>query len=74
MDESISRSAGASHGQEMTPQEMEEIILSSGRTPRQRTTLYSDADDAVRQRSFDAAVARALAASRDKNVHMVASS
>ncbi|MEH2509548.1 FO synthase [Nitrobacteraceae bacterium AZCC 1564] len=74
MDESISRSAGASHGQEMTPQEMERIILSSGRTPRQRTTFYSDADDVVRQRSFDAAAARALAASRDKNVHMVASS
>jgi FO synthase len=43
MDESISRSAGASHGQEMTPQEMERLIRSCGRTPRQRTTLYGDA-------------------------------
>ena len=55
MDESISRSAGASHGQEMTPQEMEQIIASAGRVPRQRTTLYADVDRALRQRSFDAA-------------------
>ena len=55
MDESISRSAGASHGQEMTPQELESIILSVGRLPRQRTTLYDDADTSRRARSFDAA-------------------
>ena len=36
MDESISRAAGAGHGQEMTPQRMEAIILAAGRTPRQR--------------------------------------
>jgi len=41
MDESISRAAGASHGQEMTPAMMEEIIRSVGRAPRQRTTLYA---------------------------------
>jgi FO synthase len=58
MDESISRSAGASHGQEMTPQEMERIIVSTGRIPRQRTTLYGDAEAAIRQRSFDSAAAR----------------
>ena len=58
MDESISRSAGAAHGQEMTPQEMEAIIRSAGRVPRQRTTLYGDADEVMRQRSFDAAAAR----------------
>ncbi|MCP4618244.1 MAG: 5-amino-6-(D-ribitylamino)uracil--L-tyrosine 4-hydroxyphenyl transferase CofH [Bradyrhizobium sp.] len=59
MDESISRSAGASHGQEMTPQRMEAIIRASGRIPRQRTTLYRDAEPAMRQRSFDAAAGRA---------------
>lgn len=58
MDESISRSAGASHGQEMTPQELESIILSAGRVPRQRTTTYGDADAVRRQRSFDAALER----------------
>ncbi|MGL4263509.1 MAG: 7,8-didemethyl-8-hydroxy-5-deazariboflavin synthase, partial [Afipia sp.] len=70
MDESISRSAGASHGQEMTPQDMEAIILSAGRTPRQRTTLYRDAEEDVRLRSFDAAAAR-MAGNSDKNVHAV---
>jgi FO synthase len=40
MDETITRSAGASHGQEMTPLEMERIIRSLGRVPRQRDTLY----------------------------------
>ncbi len=69
MDESISRSAGAAHGQEMTPQEMEEIIRSAGRVPRQRTTLYGDADEIIRRRSFDAAAARMSQAERDKNLH-----
>ena len=42
MNESISRSAGASYGQEMPPERMEELIRSAGRVPRQRTTLYGD--------------------------------
>jgi FO synthase len=40
MNESISRAAGAAHGQEMPPERMEEAIRAIGRTPRQRTTLY----------------------------------
>ena len=40
MDETITRSAGAMHGQEMTPATMESIIRSIGRIPRQRNTLY----------------------------------
>lgn len=52
MDESISRSAGASYGQEMTPQRMEEIIRSSGRLPRQRNTVYGNASAAQRERSY----------------------
>jgi len=40
MNESISRAAGASHGQEMAPAAMEELIYSAGRWPRERTTLY----------------------------------
>jgi FO synthase len=40
MNESISRAAGASHGQEMPPELMEEAIRAAGRIPRQRTTLY----------------------------------
>jgi FO synthase len=58
MDESISRAAGAAHGQEMTPQRMEEIIASCGRQPLQRTTLYRHADQSRRDQSFRAAPKR----------------
>jgi FO synthase len=40
MNENISRAAGASHGQELTPEAMEGLIRSVGRVPRRRTTLY----------------------------------
>ncbi|GJP37288.1 hypothetical protein CLOM_g21713 [Closterium sp. NIES-68] len=43
MNESITRAAGAVHGQEITPQRMEAIITAAGRLPRQRTTLYESA-------------------------------
>lgn len=42
MNETITRSAGAKHGQELTPQRMETLILSLGRTPRQRNTFYGE--------------------------------
>jgi FO synthase len=42
MNESISRAAGASHGQEMTPSDLERLILDVGRTPRRRNTLYGE--------------------------------
>jgi FO synthase len=42
MNESISRSAGSEHGQELGPEAMERLIRASGRVPRQRTTLYGD--------------------------------
>ncbi len=54
MNESISRSAGAEHGQELPPESMEELIRSLRRRPRQRTTLYCDAPAERRQASFDA--------------------
>jgi FO synthase len=40
MDESISRAAGASHGQLASPDEIEAAIESAGRTPARRTTVY----------------------------------
>jgi len=55
MNESISRSAGAEHGQEFPPESMEELIRSAGRIPRQRTTLYDDAPADRRLASFGAA-------------------
>jgi FO synthase len=43
MNESISRAAGTTHGQETSPQLMAELIRSANRQPRQRNTLYTDA-------------------------------
>jgi FO synthase len=40
MNESISRAAGASHGQLATPEELEAAIRSMGRTPARRNTVY----------------------------------
>ncbi len=54
MNESISRAAGASHGQEMPPERMEELIRALGRTPRQRTTLYGEPDPERTRLSFGA--------------------
>jgi FO synthase len=54
MNESISRSAGAEHGQEFPPERMEELIRASGRTPRQRTTLYGEVPSERRAASFGA--------------------
>jgi FO synthase len=54
MNESISRAAGASHGQELPPEGMEAAIRTVGRTPRQRTTLYGEPPPERRQASFGA--------------------
>ena len=40
MNESITRSAGARHGQEWTAADMAAVAATLGRTPRQRSTLY----------------------------------
>ena len=40
MNESISRAAGASHGQEFTAEGMRRLIIDAGRVPQQRTTRY----------------------------------
>jgi FO synthase len=55
MNESITRAAGAVHGQEMPPESMEALIRSLGRVPRQRTTLYGDASSERKAASFGAA-------------------
>jgi FO synthase len=54
MDETITRSAGAIHGQEVTPSAMEDIIHSIGRVPRQRTTTYDSVPDERYRASFNA--------------------
>jgi FO synthase len=54
MNESITRAAGAVHGEEMPPAEIEALIRTIGRTPAQRTTLYGAVPDARRDASFNA--------------------
>jgi FO synthase len=55
MNESITRAAGAVHGQEMAPPAMQALICSLGRTPWQRTTLYGEAASDRVAASFAAA-------------------
>jgi len=55
MNESITRAAGASHGEEMPPERLEALIAGIGRTPRQRTTLYGDPPGERVKASFGAA-------------------
>jgi FO synthase len=54
MNESISRAAGASHGQEAPPEVLEAAIRALGRTPRQRSTLYGEPPAVQVERSFGA--------------------
>jgi FO synthase len=55
MNESITRAAGASHGQEMPPEAMEKVIRDLGRASWQRTTLYQAAPAERQRASFNAA-------------------
>ena len=54
MNESITRAAGAGHGQETSPSRMIAMIEAAGRKPRQRTTEYGDVDTATARRGLDA--------------------
>jgi FO synthase len=54
MNESITRAAGALHGEEMAPQAMEQMISSLGRPARQRSTLYGRIGNERRAASLDA--------------------
>jgi FO synthase len=54
MNESISRAAGASHGQELRPEAMEDLIRGIRRVPKQRTTLYRNVPADRVSTSFEA--------------------
>jgi len=54
MNESISRAAGAAHGQELSPANIRDLIHGLGRKARQRSTLYGDVS-ADRQAAAEAA-------------------
>lgn len=54
MNESITRAAGAQHGQESAPEQMENLIKGAGRQPFQRTTLYNEQSQERVKASFGA--------------------
>jgi FO synthase len=54
MNESITRAAGALHGQETSPREMLALIEHAGRVPQQRSTTYGDVSDERRAAGLDA--------------------
>ena len=54
MNESITRAAGAEHGQEWPPAAIDAAIRGIGRIPRMRTTLYEDARPEQAQRAYAA--------------------
>ena len=54
MNETITRAAGAAHGQETSPEEMEALILEAGRKPRQRATDYGQVSEVQREKSLGA--------------------
>ena len=56
MNETITRAAGAAHGQETSPEAMEALIRAAGRTPRQRATDYSEVTEVQHQKSMGAAI------------------
>jgi hypothetical protein len=66
MNESITRAAGAAHGQSLSAAQMEALVQAAGRTPRQRTTLYADAPAERRLRSLSDVTSMPLAPLRLK--------
>ena len=54
MNESITRAAGASHGEEIPPEAMDKLIRDCGRDPHQRTTLYGEPDTEQIKKSYGA--------------------
>jgi len=54
MNESITRAAGAEHGEEWNPQQVEDTIRQMQRIPRMRNTLYTDATEERRATAFSA--------------------
>ncbi len=60
MNESISRAAGASFGQELEPERMDALIEGIGRRPEQRTTLYGTPSEVRIEQSYQAVPLEAL--------------
>jgi FO synthase len=79
MNESITRAAGAQHGQETPPAQMRALIAQTGRVARQRTTRYGDTCAERRHAAESAAplrelIATPLRARRGRVLHIHAAS
>lgn len=55
MNETITRAAGAEHGQEWSPEIMQAQILNVGRSPEQRNTIYGEVSEERKQAGMNAA-------------------
>ena len=55
MNESITRAAGAEHGQELAPHISEALAQDLGRVARHRNTFYGDVGDERHQAALQAA-------------------
>ena len=64
MNESITRAAGAAHGQEMGAEALREMASRENRVPKMRTTLYADAGDERLERAVAAAPLEAIEAAK----------
>ena len=53
MNESITRAAGAEHGQEFSAEQLNKFIKKLKRIPKQRNTLYGDISEETRLRSIN---------------------
>ena len=75
MNESITKAAGAEHGQEFPVQEIKNFIQNLKRIPKQRSTLYGEVGEETKKRSIDpiplAPVTNNL---EDRRHHVIASS
>jgi FO synthase len=54
MNESITRAAGATHGQENSPENLDAMITAAQRTPQHRSTLYGAVDATHIRQSYGA--------------------
>ena len=61
MNESITRAAGARHGQEMSAARLEAIAKAAGREVRMRNTLYGEAGEGRREAAMNAEALREFA-------------
>eukprot|EP00850_Spirogloea_muscicola_P019730 SM000197S05473 [mRNA] locus=s197:203061:213993:- [translate_table: standard] len=66
MNESITRAAGASHGEELCPVAMEELIRGVGRIPVQRSTTYGRPPEVQVLKSYNAPQLEPITASNHR--------